>query len=311
MKDHEVIIEPLADSEVNNGFINTYLPPSRHLRAAQAAAANTSVYTSTSKQARQQQAAKDPTKKLTASDVEIYLKREGYIDQNAIISDNFEDPYLDLDKWRFHDSYRRDSACRRAVTILADFTLGQRTKNTLDVNAQEKADEQQQQQMMEAITNNPTYQAYVYQLDCLDKDVHLDHFLTAAFVQAKVFGRSMLLIQDDPMTDLPVALKLVSSMRLGRVFIDELTWKVVAVEYLDYEGEQAIIPAQNMIYFTNQDFAVSPNVYGFGYSDLEPVIDVAEINRQLWSVAIKEINKSEWAPYIIVKMVTKRRTQMQ
>lgn len=307
----DVIVEPLADSEVSQGFIQRYYPPSRHLRAAQAAATTASVYTTTSKQQRQQQQSKDPSKKLTAGDVEEFLKREGYIEENAIISDNFEDPYVDLDKWRFHDSYRRDSACRRAVNILADFTLGQRTKNTLDLNKQEYTNDEQQKMALDAITNNPTYQAYTYQLDCLDKDVNFDHFLTAAFVQAKVFGRAMLLIQDDPQTELPVALKLVSSMRLGRVFIDEMTWRVVAVEYLDYEGLQSIIPAENMIYFTNLDNAISPNVYGFGYSDLEPAIDVAEINRQLWSVAIKEINKSEWAPYIIVKMNTKRRTQMQ
>ena len=303
-------IESLPDAEAARGFVRVPASlPSRHLRAAQAAALNQSVYRSTSKQERANQKTLD--QKVSAQQVEDYLKAEGYIDENAVVSDNFEDPYVDLDKWRMHDTWRRDSAAKRAISILVDFILGQRTKNTLDANHQEYADEDQQKQSLEAITNNPTYQAYVYHLDCINRDVNFDYFLSAGLAQTEVFGRAMIIIQDDPDTDLPIALKLVSSMRLGRVFVDELTWKVVAVEYLDYAGLQSIIPAQKMIYLRNDDFAVSPNVYGFGYSTLEPILSIAETNRQLWDVAIKEINKSEWAPYFMIKMNTKRKSQMQ
>jgi hypothetical protein len=305
----QTLIQRLHDQRTTaDGLISEYIAPSRHLRAAQATAAASSIYTTTSKQSRQQ--GKLDPKKLTDADVEQYLKQNGYIDQNAIISSNFENPYVDLDLWRFHDSWRRDPTARRALTILADFTLGQRTKNTLDIN-HDLDDEKQQQTALDAITNNPTYQAYRDELDRIDRDVDFDFNITAGFIQAKVFGRACILIQDDPESDMPVALKLVSSMRLGRVWIDEMTWKVVAVEYLDYQGLQSIIPAQKLIYLRNQDYAVSPNVYGYGYSDLEPVIDIAEINRQLWSVAIKEINKSMWAPYLIVKMNTKRASVMR
>jgi hypothetical protein len=304
------IVETIADAEASRGLVNVpFYPPSRHLRAAQAALANSSVYRTTSKQERANQ--KAIQQKISSQDVQDFLKAEGYIEEDAVISDNFEDPYVDLDKWRMHDAYRRDSSAKRAVTVLADFVLGQRTKHTLDVNKQEYTKEQDQQQALDTITNNPTYQAYVYQLDCINRDVNFDYYLTAAFIQMKVFGRALILIQDDPDTGLPVALKLVSSMRIGRVFVDELTWKIVAVEYLDYSGLDSIIPAQKMIYLRNEDYAISPNVYGFGYSTFEPILDIAETNRQLWSVAIKEINKSQWAPYLIVKVNSKRRTQLQ
>lgn len=306
----DFFIEPLQDAEASRGLLR--LPPSlpsRHLRAAQAAALDQSIYRTTSKQERANN--KTLSQKVSAQEVEDYLKAEGYISEDAVISDNFEDPYVDLDKWRMHDTWRRDSAAKRAVNILADFVLGQRTKNTLDVNHQEYANDQQQNDSMDAVINNPTYQAYVYQLDCINRDVNFDYFLTAAFVQAKVFGRSCIIIQDDHETDLPVALKLVSSMRLGRVFVDEMTWQVVAVEYLDYAGLESIIPADQMIYLRNQDFSVSPNCYGFGYSDYETILSIAETNRQIWDVAIKEINKSEWAPYLMIKMNTKRKSQMQ
>lgn len=299
----------LFDADEEQGFVRTppYLP-SRHLRAAQAALNSAKVYKTTSKQERANK--KTTNQKITAQEVEDFLKAEGLIDENAVISDNFEDPYTDLDKWRMHDTWRTDHTTKRALEVLAEFTLGQRTINTLDVNAQEKPKPDDQKKMLDTITNNPTYQQYVYQLDCIDRDVDFDYVITAAFIQSKVFGRACVLIQDDPDTGLPVALKLISPMRLGRVFVDEVTWKIVAVEYLDYVGTDSIIPQKNMIYIRNEDYAISPNVYGFGYSSLEPILDIAETNRQLTSVAIKEINKSQWAPYLIVAVNSKRKSQL-
>jgi hypothetical protein len=300
--DKDVLVEYLTVAD--SGF-PSYYPPSRHLKAAQAATQQSEIYTTTSKQSRTK-----AQKKLTAADVEILLKTKGLIGQNTIVSDNFEDPYTLLDKWRCHDAWRRDGTARRAVNVLADYVLGQRTKNTLDVNG-DFATADEQNTALDSISNNTTYQGYKNQLDKINRDCHFDKMLTAAFIQCKVFGRALLIIQDDTDTGLPIALKLCSSMRLGRVFVDELTWSIVAVEYLDYQGERSIIPAQQMIYLTNLDFGISPYTLGFGYSDYETILDTSETNRQIWSVAIKEINKSYYAPYLIVKMMTKKRSLMQ
>lgn len=303
---NEVLIEPISRS-YDDGF-PTYYPPSRHLKAAQAATTiQDSIYPSTSKSDRAKTAI---PKKLTAAEVQQYLVSKGYLDSNVIVSDNWEDPYTTLDKWRFHDAWRRDGTARKAINILAAFVLGRRTKHSLDTNTdfptKEEADT-----ALEKVSNNSTYQDYKHQLDKFDRDCNFDKNINAAFIQAKVFGRAVLIIQDDPVTGLPIALKLCSSMRLGRVFIDELRWKIVAVEYLDYEGYDSIIPAQKMIYFANLDYGVSPYTQGFGYSDYEPVVDISETNRQIWSVAIKEINKSYWAPFLVIKYLTKKRSLMQ
>ena len=226
------------------------------------------------------------------------------------LTDRIEIPYTQLEFWRMHDTYRRDGTARRAVNLLADFTLGDRTLNVLDVT-KEYPTKAQHDAAQKALQGNAEAQGIKAELDRINRVVNFDHWCTAAFIQCKVFGRAVLVIQDDPETGLPISLKLLSSMRLGRIFVNQVTWEIEGVEYIDYQGVQSIIPEDKMIYFTNLDYGISPNTLGMGLSDFEVIMDISETNRTVREMDIKELNRSLWAPYIIFKINTKKRSVMQ
>jgi len=240
--------------------------PGRHLSAAQAAAPQQQQTQGSLQIANvfgqvQEKALGQVRKALTLPEVAALLK------VTDPLTDRIEIPYTMLEFWRMHDTYRRDGTARRAVNLLADFTLGDRTMNVLDVTKEypTKAQHDAAQKQLQANTEAQNVKA---ELDRINRVVNFDHWCTAAFVQCKVFGRAVLVIQDDPQTGLPDSLKLLSSMRLGRIFVNQVTWEIEGVEYIDYQGIQSIIPKDKMIYFTNLDYGISPNTLGMGLATL-------------------------------------------
>lgn len=301
---NQVLIEPLTSNEQPR-YPSLSLP-GRHLAAAQAATTtvNNSLQVTDVFGNNQPNQLAQGRKALTLEEVSQILQVQDPL------TDRIENPYTILELWRMHDTYRRDGTARRSLNLLADFTLGDRTMHVLDVT-QEYATKQEHDAAQKALQSNKDAQDDKQQLDKINRQVNFDHWLTAAFIQCKVFGRAVLVIQDDPQTGLPVALKMLSSMRLGRIFVNEVSWKIEGVEYLDYHGMQSIIPADKMIYFTSDDFGISPNTLGMGLSAFEVIMDISETNRSIREMDIKELNRSLWAPFIIMKVNTKKRSVMQ
>lgn len=111
----------------------------------------------------------------------------------------------------------------------------------------------------------------------------------------------------EPASMLPVALHLCNSKRLGRVEIQTKpnTWKFLGVHYLDMNtampGLNDLLYADQIIYFANKDYHVSPGALYYGLSDLEPVVDGSETKRIFKQEDLKEIAKSNWAPLLLLK----------
>lgn len=297
------IVEPLTtNAEARYPKLSL---PGRHLSAAQAAAPPRALQEVANVFGEiQEQELNQARKALTLGEVAQILK------VTDPITDRIESPYTQLELWRMHDTYRRDGTARRAINLLADFALGERTMNILDVT-QEYPTQAEHDAAQKALRANTEAQGIKTQLDTINRIVNFDHWCTAAFIQCKVFGRAVLVIQDDSDTGLPISLKLLSSMRLGRIFVNQVTWKIEGCEYMDYQGIQSIIPADRMIYFTNCDFGISPNTLGMGLSDFEVIMDISETNRTIREMDIKELNRSLWAPFLIFKVNTKKRSVMQ
>lgn len=242
------------------------------------------------------------TTKKTYDDV-IMSKKFGP-DFKETITDQFDDPYNERDKWRWHDGFRVNGAAQACLVVRSEFTLGaEYTKTQLDTTKHFSADEREQERAeIDRINKVPLYRWFKQQCDKIDRDVKFNYWAQGGIIQKWQYGRAAIVIQDDPDTGLPVALKLLNAMKLGRVFVDVLHWKVQGVEYVDFDPPENIVLAKNMVYLVNKNFHNSPNTLHYGLSDYETIRDVLETDVLIESIDIKEINKRLWAAIILVRV---------
>ena len=64
-----------------------------------------------------------------------------------------------------------------------------------------------------------------------------------------------------------------------------------------------LLAAEQLLYFRNRDYHVSPGSLFYGLSELEGVIDGSDSKRIAKQEDIKEIMKSNWAPFLILKFI--------
>lgn len=102
-------------------------------------------------------------------------------------------------------------------------------------------------------------------------------------------------------------LKKLDPIRMGKVYYYEDNHELAGVEYLDYEEGRNIVLAEDMIYFSgeNMDTAILPRVKYQGFSVIESMIDISETNILNNQTNIKEINRSLWASFLVLKFLSK------
>jgi hypothetical protein len=114
---------------------------------------------------------------------------------------------------------------------------------------------------------------------------------------------------------MPTGLHILNSKRLAQPDIHPQTWKFMGVHYLDLEkgvtGTEDILAAEDIVYFTNKDYHVSPGSLYYGLSELEGIVDGSDSKRIAKQEDIKEIMKSNWAPFLILKFVNPNITTAQ
>jgi len=136
-------------------------------------------------------------------------------------------------------------------------------------------------------------------LSDVNRRVGFDAKIKAALTQAYVYGRSALLIEEDAQ-GIPIDLKLLNAKKLETVYVDPETWELVAVDYADRDKEQPLL-AEEIIYFTNQDYHISPDTLWYGLSRVETVVHVSETNQLLDEIDLKEGARSMWAGSGVIK----------
>jgi len=225
-------------------------------------------------------------------------------------------PYNNASIDRFEDCYRSDKLVQNAIVKRTELVLGQHGKIILDTT-EEFEDPIERATALDKVTNN---QAYTDAKDKIDKllirpDINFHANLKAAVIQAKVYGRSAIELVGQDEDGLPEALHVLNSKRLANVEIDPMTWKFEGVHYLDLQkgsgGNEDVLPADGLIYFANRDFHVSPGSLYYGLSELEGVIDGSDSKRIAKQEDIKEIMKSNWAPFLIMKFLNPNITVQQ
>ncbi|MDR4490823.1 MAG: hypothetical protein R2685_07965 [Candidatus Nitrosocosmicus sp.] len=227
-----------------------------------------------------------------------------------------ENNYDDTTLWRIHDAYRTDGAVSRSLDTMVEAVVGRkRTSLILDTNDYYD-NEDDELEALDEIKNNELYRKYVRDISKINKHLNMNTFEKMILTSVLIYGRAAILIEydKDPLKfkdALPIALKSLASLRIGRVFYYADTWELAGVEYLDFKEDKRIVEPHRLIYYVNKDYHISPRTLHNGYSILEPVLDIAETNTLNRQTNIKEINKRLWAAFVIIKYFGKKKKDVE
>lgn len=219
------------------------------------------------------------------------------------ISDDFENVYDENTLLRFHDTLRVDGDVNKAFLKSARFVVGPVPPEiVLDCNRSYPSEEAESYEL-KRINNNFVYWSIKNELARIDQNVDTYNAMITQFYQARGYQRGVILIERDADTRIPISLKPLSALRCGRVFANVDTWRLEGVEYFDFTYPNNIIFAEDLLYMTNRDYAQSIASMLYGYSDIEFVSHLVELNLIINSIVLKEINRTHWAPYVFIQLL--------
>jgi len=239
----------------------------------------------------------------------IPIKNAAYTERNIgnLNNDYYvqKDPYLIQHKHQFEEALRADGIVARALERKADFVFAKGFKCVLDLTEQFEDDEERRS-AFEKIMSNAEYKKARKLIDKVNKTVNFRFYCRAGYINAKGYGRSALLKESiDEETGLPASLYILASKLLGNIYCDTKTKKIAFVEYntdiTDSQNTKIYYEPEDLVYFTNRDYSISPNTYGYGLSEVEPVKDISETNRIYDEIDLKEMARSLWAGYLILQ----------
>lgn len=163
--------------------------------------------------------------------------------------------------------------------------------------------QQSRKEIQDQLNHNPLLNSFRQELKKIDEDCDFYLALHGIILHYTTFGQGLIAIESDE-HGVPIALKILSGMRIGRLFKDKKTWKIRGIEYLDYSStnQANILLTEDLIYIPNLDFNIAPNTSGYGLSDLETIRHIAEQNVILNQMDIKEGNAKYHTPKVFVSV---------
>lgn len=217
------------------------------------------------------------------------------------VSAAFKPTYSFEELIRYHESWREDGIASMAIEVLAQSILGDHFRTVIDVNDEfDSSDERKA--TLDALKNNPKLKSFKREIDIINKDTKATTNFKALFIQGGVFGSDAAIIERDPKTNLPIALKILPAMSLGRRFVDKRSWQLIGLEYLDYKFPQSILKSEDIFYIALRNYHMSPGTYHYGYSLFEKIISLSETNRVINQRNLPETNFRLWSPMLLIKM---------
>lgn len=237
--------------------------------------------------------------------------------KKAIIIPNpaVHDPYNAVQKQMFEDAFNADHTVKQAILRKAQFTLGRHTKLNLEVSQESLEPDEK-----EKLINDPIWLEHLEHIKEIDRSIKMHHNLKAMLIQSAVFGRSAVQIITGKRkfhdgleaNNVPIQLKILTSRFLGKVFVDTDTWKMTGVIYVMYNKtgnpiDNTLLP-EEMIYFTRDDYHITPLTLYYGRSSIESIAHISEMNRRMDEVDFKEIVTQHWAGFLDVFINTRNQS---
>ena len=180
-----------------------------------------------------------------------------------------------------------------------EFVIGGGVKPTFElINAtKEDGTEMTEKEQAEILD---TYKEQLNQLEEIDTLLNFNQVLFDASVQAKVFGRSVLVFEngeEDKSVGVPTSLKLIHSRNLNKVDINQEDWSLQSVKS-SIPGR--IIDAEEMIYLVNKPNSPIRHSLWYGYSEMQRIVGAARAYRRIVEFDMPEIATSLWAPAFLI-----------
>lgn len=199
---------------------------------------------------------------------------------------------------RVHDNIRRDGAPRRCIKTIVTFMLGKRPKPELDTK-QHFASEDDKKIALKELQQDTNNQELLTRLMDIDKNCNVRKAWKSLAFLGMAYGRAVCVKQYDN-EHLPKNLIVLSSLRLGQVWVDSRDWRFLGVEYLDYSTERRILQAKDIIHYEYDDYPITPNSRYFGMPIFEGLTALIESNRITSEVVIPELSKKAFAPQQLI-----------
>lgn len=290
-------VKPKSPSKAEDIFVEIPKEPRPNPRYTSYVARNAVVIESRTTNFNQQlQTANDKTTDLKKGENEDLLRILG-----PDYSDQFKPVYDTVDLIRYHEAWRDDGIVAASLDFLIQFMLGDHFKTIIDVNA-EFDTEEEEKAARDAFNNNKQIRGYKHRIDQINREIKFYTALFSLLLQCMVFGRACGLVERSDIDQLPISIKILPSMHLGQVYVHRKTWNVIGVEHKDFKFPASILKADDIIYFPLRDHNISPGTLHYGYSLLERVVDLSELNRITNQRNLKEINFRLWADRLLIKM---------
>lgn len=217
------------------------------------------------------------------------------------MSDDFENVYDENTLLRFHDTLRVDGDVNKAFLKSNKFVIGTDYPHIVNDCNRSYPSQEAESYELKRINNNFVYWSILNELKRIDINVNAYNAMHTQLYQARGYQRGVLLIEHDE-NGIPIALKPLSALRCGRIICRTTTWRPTAMEFLDFAKPNNLILAEDLIYMTNRDYAQSVASMLYGYSDIEFVSHLVELNLIINSIVLKEINRTQWAPYVFIQL---------
>jgi hypothetical protein len=232
----------------------------------------------------------------------------------------FKDPYPRSYKARCANAFEFDNVIRPGIVTLVNYILkGDLRIECIPTNRAAKETPEELKQALDDVLEESSRNKMMDFITHVDQLCKLKRKLRPALVQKFVFGRSATFIeradksieQKAELAELgfkegaPIYLKPLNSYWLGQIHVDTVSWEPISVDYDDEkwtrepegtsEDAQPPIAMEDLLYFTNDDYAVAPNSYNYGLSMIQNIMALSGANRRLNEKVLPELNTSAYA----------------
>jgi hypothetical protein len=232
------------------------------------------------------------------------------INKSITFLEGFQAPYTDADLQLFEASVRRNWAVKSGLTVREHFTFGYGSELVIELAESETVGLTQEEIQKKIDQLTKKHQDIIKKAYDRDEQVKLMPNLKIATWQAWIFGRGATVklfkgsetatskvIGNTKQTgsEEVIGLKTINTRRLGIPILN--TDNNMSFEGVVVDGQG--LDKDSMIYLNYMPYQFSPYTEGYGYSNLETVVSIAESLNIAVEEDYKEILKSAWLASIM------------
>jgi hypothetical protein len=232
------------------------------------------------------------------------------IKKSITFLEGFQSPYTDADLQLFEASVRRNWAVKSGLTVREHFTFGYGSELVIELAESETVGLTQEEIQLKIDALTKRHSDIIKKAYDRDEQVKLMPNIRIATWQAWIFGRGATIklfkgsdtkvSQTVTSTKQPtsfevIGLKTINTRRLGIPILNSdnnMSFEGVVV---DGQG----LAKESMIYLQYMPYQFSPYTEGYGYSNLETIVSIAESLNIAVEEDYKEILKSAWLASIM------------